>query len=412
MEPTDQQAGDHNSESHQPGGAVSTATVHEAAQRDTVAESSSHLSFFIPDLTLGGAEQVTVNIVNGLSDRGHDVDLLLSRSEGKLQSKLSDEVSVVTLAPDRPHALGVAEHLPALASYLRNEEPTALFPHLAHVSVVSLALKRILDIDTKVVPTHHKAFRTAPDRSAKDRVVSRLVPHLYPSADRLITVSGGVAESLTTKMPVSREHISVLHNPVEIETVRRRAEIPVDHDWLEDDGKDVILFVGRIEAQKDLETWLRAFRLIHDERPDTRAVIAGKGSDRDGLLSLADELGLADVVSMPGYVDNPYRYMSQASVFLLSSRYEGLPTVLIEALACGCPIVATDCPSGPREILDGGKYGELRPVGDAAGLSNAVTDALAQPDNAAVLRERADEFAPETVIDEYERFLADYITPA
>lgn len=412
MEPTDPKASTHDSAATQSGtDAVSTEVVGEAEQTDTVAGTSSHLSFFIPDLTLGGAEQVTVNIVNGLSNRGHDIDLLLSRSEGKLQSKLSSDVSVVPLSPDRPHALGVAKHLPALTSYLRREEPAALFPHLAHVSVVSLALKRAGVIDTKVVPTHHKAFGTAPDRSAKDRLVSGLVPQLYPAAERVITVSDGVAKSLESKTPVSRDDISVLHNPVEIESVRNRAETPVDHEWVEDSSTEVILFVGRIEAQKDLETWLRAFERIHDERPDTRAVIAGKGSNRDALLSLADEMGLADVVSMPGYVDNPYRYMAQASVFLLSSRYEGLPTVLIEALACGCPVVATDCPSGPREILDGGAYGELRPVGDAAGLSDAVVDTLTRPDNAAALSERADEFAPEAVIDEYERFIEEHITP-
>lgn len=373
------------------------------------------LSFFIPDLTTGGAEQVTVNIVNGLAARGYDVELLLSRAEGELRTQLSEGVTVVELPPSRTPLFGVATHLPALVAYLRRREPDALFPHLGHVSVVCLAVERFLGTDTVVVPTHHKTFGEVTDQIPKDRLVRTLLPHLYPSADRIVAVSGGVADSIAAGTPVDRADVSVLYNPVDVEAVRRRARDPVDHEWIEDDDLEVILFVGRIAPQKDLETWLRAFALIHERNPDTRGVIAGTelagtGSNRADLLALADRLGVADVVSMPGYVENPYRYMDRAAAFLLSSQYEGLPTVLIEALACGCPVVATDCPSGPREILADGEYGRLAPVGAVDELAEAVEATLTEPRRSGELRARADDFAPAAVLDEYERFIEEHVT--
>lgn len=383
----------------------------ERLSTETAADGSPLLSFFIPNLTVGGAEQVTVNIANGLAARGYDVELLLSEFEGELQSELTDRVAVVELPPSETSLFGVAANLPALAAYLRRQEPAVLFSHLRHPSVVCLAVNKVLDIDTVVVPTHHSAYGTTVEQTPKDRIVQRLVPHFYPAADRIIAVSEGVADSLVDGTPVSEDDLSVLHNPVDVETVRERAREPVDHPWIEDDDVEVVLFVGRIAQQKDLETWLRAFERVHERNPDARAVIAGQGPRREHLLSVAERRGLSDVVSIPGYVENPYRFMSQADAFLLSSRYEGLPTVLIEALACGCPIVATDCPSGPREILDGGRFGHLAPVGDADALADAVTETLDDPTPADVLRRRADDFAPESVVDDYEQFIRDHVLP-
>ena len=368
------------------------------------------LSFFIPDLTVGGAEQVTVNIVNGLSARGHNVDLLLSRSEGELRDQLESRVKVIELGPPRIAAFGVAAHLPALVDYLRRKKPAVLFPHLAHVSVVCLAANRLFDFDTAVVPTHHKAFGTAKDQTPKDQIVRRLVPRLYPSADRIIAVSEGVADSIVERTSVDRRDISVLYNPIEVESVRERARQSVDHEWIEYDNLEVILFVGRLEQQKDLETWLRTFKMIHEWNPNTRAVIVGRGSLRKELIGLANRLGIADVVSLPGYVQNPYRYMRRAKVFLLTSRYEGLPTVIIEALACGCSVVSTDCPSGPSEILANGEYGRLAPVGDVSELANAVIEMTENPLDSGKLRSRANEFAPESVFDDYETLIGNLLS--
>lgn len=393
-------------------------TARDEGRPSTVADEPSGplLAFFIPDLSTGGAEQVTVNIVNGLAARGYDVELLLSRDAGELRAQLSERVTVVELSPSRTPVFGAAMHLPALVAYLRRRKPAALFPHLEHVNLVGLAATRFLDAETVVVPTQHKTFGTVTDQTPKDRLARTLLTYVYPSADQIVAVSGGVAESIAAGTTVDPGDISVLYNPVEVEAVRERARDPVDHEWIEDDDLEVILFVGRIAPQKDLETWLRAFALIHERHPDTRAVLAGTeldgtGSLRAELLELADRLGIADVVSMPGYVENPYRYMDRASVFLLSSRYEGLPTVLIEALACGCPVVSTDCPSGPREILDDGTFGRLVPVDAVKELADAVEATLTDPPAPDALRTRADDFAPEAVLDEYERFIEENVAP-
>lgn len=368
------------------------------------------LSFFIPSLTTGGAERVTVNLVNGLSRRGYDVELLLSRSEGDLLSSLAADVRVVDLWPPDPSVVGVPANLPALISYLRRQRPAAMFCHLTHVSVACLAASSALDTGTTIVPTEHLSVDLSRDSDIKSRVVHRLVPRLYPTAERIIAVSNGVADSIVERTAVDRGDISVLYNPVDVDSVREQARAPVEHEWLDDDSLEVVLFVGRIEQQKDLETWLQAFELVHSRRPSVRAVVAGTGSRREQLRTRARELGVADAVSLPGYVENAYGYMRRADVFLLSSQYEGLPTVLIEALACGCPVVATDCPSGPSEILADGEFGRLAPVGDAAGLAEGVTETLRQGPSAEDLKRRADAFAPESVLDDYERFIATHIT--
>jgi glycosyltransferase involved in cell wall biosynthesis len=367
------------------------------------------LSFFIPDLTVGGAEQVVVNIVNGLSSRGYNVELLLSRTEGKLQFKLAESVRVVKLSPSPLPIAGVATHIPDLVNYLSRREPAALFPHLNHTSIVSLVGKKLSVVDTKIIPTQHSSFGVSLDKNAKGWVVQKLATRLYPSADEMIAVSNGVADTLVQQMSIQREDISVLHNPVEVEAIRDQADEPVDHEWVEDSEVEVILFVGRLAEQKDLETWLRTFEKVYSKNPNTRGIIVGQGSERKKVTAVAEELGISDVVSIPGYVDNPYRFMEQASVFLLSSRYEGLPTVLIEALACGCPIVSTDCPSGPREILVDGEYGKLVPVGEPNELAEAVIETLADPVASDKLRDRGDDFSPEAVFNQYERFIEEHI---
>ncbi|KAA9404501.1 glycosyltransferase [Haloarcula sp. CBA1131] len=363
------------------------------------------LAFYIPNLTVGGAEQVTVNIVNGLAGRGYDVELVVSHPGGELRTAVADSVAVIELADVRIPGIGIGAHLHKLAQYLGDTEPDILISEKTDANILCLGAKRVAESTTTVVPTEHIAFGMMPDESLKSRGVRKVAAQLYPAANDLIAVSDGVADSLGEKTAVDRGDISVLHNPVEITTVQDRAHEPVSHKWIEDTDTDVLLFVGRHHPQKDLKTWLRSFKRVNDTLPDTRAVIAGRGSETETVRELTVELGLTEVTSIPGYVDNPYRFMNQASLFLLSSQFEGLPTVLIEAMACGCPIVSTDCPSGPREILADGEYGRLTPVGDVDSIATAALEMLENPTPAAVLQDRAADFAPQTVLNDYEQFI-------
>jgi glycosyltransferase involved in cell wall biosynthesis len=178
------------------------------------------------------------------------------------------------------------------------------------------------------------------------------------------------------------------------------AEAPMKDPWLAGGEPPVILGVGRLATQKDFSTLLHAFARVRSQRP-ARLLILGEGDKRFELEALAQNLGLARDVRLPGYADNPFAYMRRCSVFVLSSAYEGLPTVLIEAMACGAPVVSTDCPSGPAEILEGGRYGCLVPIGDPDAMASAILTILQDAPDTTRTRQRAEMFSIEASVDQY-----------
>jgi glycosyltransferase involved in cell wall biosynthesis len=232
-------------------------------------------------------------------------------------------------------------------------------------------------------------------------VVMRLT---YRRAHAVVAVADAMAEDLARMIGFPRDKITVVYNPAVTPEMLAKAQQPAPHAWLSPGGPPVLVAVGRLHEQKDFQTLLRAFALVRARR-SARLIILGEGPERPALEAGVAKLGLTEDVDLPGFVPNPYAFMAGASQFVLSSRYEGLPTVLIEAMACGCPVVSTDCPSGPGEILDNGKYGRLVPVGDAAALAEAMEATLDAPPPAAELKARADLFHIDRVIDSYRRLL-------
>ena len=197
--------------------------------------------------------------------------------------------------------------------------------------------------------------------------------------------------------------MTTIYNPVVTAELVSQSRAPLDHPWLQLGAPPVILGVGRLHEQKDFPTLLRAFARVRAKR-EARLIILGEAKHaeyRTELTTLAAQLGIANDVMFPGFVDNPFAYMAHAAVFVLSSAWEGLPTVLIEALACGCPVVSTDCPSGPAEILENGKYGPLVPVGDDVALADAICSVLNTPPNRDWLRARGALFGVDHVADRY-----------
>jgi glycosyltransferase involved in cell wall biosynthesis len=353
-------------------------------------------------MNLGGAQQVTVTITNGLAARGYAVDLVLARAVGPLLDRVDDAVRVVDLEIPAISGVGVLAAVPALRRYLRRERPDVLFAAMTNANVVGVLTRALAGVETRLVLTEHNTFGVRP--GLRDRVTAGLAAVLYPRADRVVSVSRGVADSVVSGTNVDGERVAVLYNPIDVEAIRAAAAEPLaDAEAM--DG-DVVFTVGRLAAAKDHATLLRAFRRVHERRPWVRLVVAGVGPKRAELEALADELGLADAVSFVGFVDNAYATMAAASVFVLSSKHEGLPTVLLEALACETPIVSTDCPSGPREILADGRYGRLVPVGDDAELAEAIVESLDAPTPAAALGTRAADFSLDAVLSEYESFIA------
>ncbi len=215
-----------------------------------------------------------------------------------------------------------------------------------------------------------------------------------------MAVSEGVAEDLALTASLPRERITTIYNPVVTPALAGQAQAPLTHPWFAPGSPPVLLAVGRLHYQKDFPTLLRAFARVRAVRA-VRLLILGEGDQGVALQASAQELGITTDVELPGFVLNPFAYMARAAVFVLSSAYEGLPGVLIQALACGCPVVSTDCPSGPAEILEGGVYGPLVPVGDDAALAKAILSTLNARPNPDWLRTRAAEFSVDRAVDRY-----------
>lgn len=361
--------------------------------------SQARLAIFLPSLRGGGAERIMVTLANGFAERGYPIDLVLASAEGPYLKDVTSQVRVVDLRAGR-----VIKSLWPLARYMRRERPSALLSALNHANVVTMLARRVARVPVRLVVSEHStpsaaASGTQPRRAS---VVHTAMRWLYPRADAIVAVSNGVADDLARFARLPRDRLTTIYNPIDIARVQQLADTPLDHPWFVPGQPPVVLGIGRLAEPKDFPTLLRAFARLRAVRP-ARLMILGEGELRDELETLAAELGLsADAVTFPGFVDNPFAYLRRAALFVLSSRWEGLPGVLIEALACGAAVVATDCPSGPAEILEDGRWGRLVPVGDVERLAAAMAEVLSTPpERLPDVAQRALDFAPELAIDAY-----------
>jgi glycosyltransferase involved in cell wall biosynthesis len=298
---------------------------------------------------------------------------VLAQREGPYLAEVPESVRVVDLQASR-----VLTSLPALRRYLRSARPHSLLSVMKHANIVALWARRLAGVPTRIVVSERVAL--SPNVEHASDWSTRLMPHVirmfYPWADSIVAVCHGVADDLANRTGLPRKDIDVIYNPIVTPDLKRRAHGPVEHPWLQPGEPPVVLAVGRFQPQKDFPTLLRAFARVRQSRP-ARLMLLGDGPERPALEALIATLGLEPDVTLPGFVTVPYPYMARASVFVLSSGWEGLPGVLIEALYCGAPLVSTDCPTGPREILRDGRYGRLVPVGDEVALAQAIDMALA-----------------------------------
>jgi glycosyltransferase involved in cell wall biosynthesis len=303
----------------------------------------------------------------------------------------------------------VLYYLPALTDYLADRRPDLLISADTYCNLVAVWARRLAGTATKVTVSEHNTFsaqlrRPERRRTWRWRHAPALIGHVYPQADAIVTVSHGVGDDLARSCDVPRSRISTIYNAVHFGTdLDRQAQAPVDQSLLQSNDVPIVLGVGRLVGPKDFATLIRAFALVRARRP-VRLIILGeeqKRGERARLLGLARSLDIEDHVHLLGHVANPYRFFSRASVFVLSSYREGLGNVLIEALACGCPVVSTDCPHGPAEILDGGTYGRLVPIGDHESMAAAIVATLDAPPRAEFLRARGAAFSAERAATSY-----------
>lgn len=409
-----------------------------------------YAGFVLPSLAGGGAQRVTLTLAEALAGRGRRIDLVALRLEGPLAAALPRGVRVRYRRADadalracrgrgaeaRPIAGGPLEaagawlamrrRWPGLPSasprarigsvldalavrrYLREERPRLLYAAVQRANAAALAAAGLEAAPPPVVVSEHTSVRAyyGPAQRARARV-------LYPAAAAVAAVSRGAACEAREALGLDASLVRRLPNPVPVAAIRRLAEEPLDHPWFGAGEPPVVLGVGREDADKDYDTLVRAFAEARRSR-EARLVLLGDfpPPSRARLLAAAADEGAADGVAFAGYDANPYRWMRRAAAFAFSSRAEALPTVLIEALACGPPIASTDTPHGPREILGGGRWGVLAPVGDAQALARGILEALGgggAPE--ADRRRRADDFAADRVAAAYEE-LFDGLTAA
>lgn len=326
--------------------------------------------------------------------QGLDIDIVL----GKRQGELVDEVPAKANVFDLDVSCTV-ERFTSLARYLRKQEPDVLLS-AGSLSRYAVLGRLVSGTMTPLVLAVHKplSFTGSGSRLPKG-AYDRFIKWTYPFADRIIAVSEGVADDLASAFGVPRRDIQVIPNPVVGPRVFEQAKQEVHHPWFSDDSPPVLLAVGRLDKVKGYLTLIRAFAKVRDKHP-CRVVILGEGPRRPAIQQEARKLGVTDDLSMPGYVSNPFKYMARADVFVLSSKWEGLGNVLIEAMACGTPVISTDCPGGPSEVLKHGKFGRLVPVENPAALASAIKEGLngeIQPAPLSIL----ERFRRDTVADQY-----------
>ncbi len=356
-----------------------------------------HLAILISFSGAGGVERMVLNLVEEFVHRGYRVDLLLIRAEGEHLRELPEGVNVVRLGVQ--HTLASVR---PLARWLREHRPPVLLVAKDRAGRAALWARRLSGVDTRIAIRLGTNLSAALAGRGWLKRITRTLPMRwsYRMAERVIAVSRGVAEDTARVTGLPPERISVAHNPVITPRLLALAEEPVEHPWLGDPEAPVILGAGRLTRQKDFPTLIRAFAQARATRP-CRLIILGDGGQRNELLALAAELGVAGDLDLPGFAANPYAWMRAADLFVLSSRWEGSPNVLTEAMACGTPVVSTDCPSGPRETLQDGRFGPLVPMGDAAALGQAILDTLAHPPGGEVMRAAVADFAVARSADEY-----------
>lgn len=359
--------------------------------------SFGRIAIFLPSLRGGGAERVMVTLANAFAERGHVVDLVLASAEGPYLQDVSSAVRVVDLHTNR-----VIKAMLPLARYLRRERPQALLSAMNHANVVAVLAHRLARVSCRLVVSERNTIgvEAARAQGAVAKAVYVLVPWAYRRADAIVAVSRESATDLERFARLPAGSVQAIYNPFDLDRIGRLATEPLDHPWFAPGQPPVVLAIGRLTEQKDFPTLIRAFAALRVRRP-ARLLILGEGELRGELESLVQSCGLtADEVQMPGFVSNPFAYLARCAVFVLPSRWEGLPGVLIEAMACGALVVSTDCPSGPREILENGRWGRLVPVGDVEALADAMVatlDEKAHPD----VKVRAADFGVERAAKAY-----------
>ncbi len=352
-----------------------------------------HIAVVIGSMRIGGAERATLHLINGLSNAGMKVELVLLHRTGEFLASVNKEIKIINLNKRKAsHAVLV------FGDYLKTNKPDLLFVVQNHIQLMVLLAVKFSSWKGKIVLNEQSTFskNLKGFKGYFQKLLSKL---LFEKADKITVVSEGAAIDFGKQFPGLRSKIQIIPNAIVTEKLLKVKDQLIDHPFF-NLGYKVIIAAGRLTKSKNFDLLLRAFELIY-KKENAKLIILGDGEERQNLKILKNALRLKDDVSFPGFVSNPVKYFSKADLFILSSDYEGLPGVIIEALACGCKIVSTNCESGPAEILKNGELGWLTPVGDVQALADSIVIALNTQINKELLIDRALDYHEDKIIGKY-----------
>lgn len=334
----------------------------------------SKVIFLLPSLGGGGAERTVIQLANSFAEQGLNIHLAvcnLNGEKGKLLPEVNSKIQLINFNCGR-----VANAIQPLRKLLQLELYDCLIATQSHTNIIAAFAKILARVNIPLI------FREVSTPSKNNRInglskffLNTLVNFTYPMAQQVVCVSKGVEADFRSYYNYKKYNLTTIYNPVLDDAYFAKLQMPVHHGFFNENNK-VILAVGRLTEAKNFDFLIRAFKILHDHYPTTRLIILGEGELRAKFEALIRELGLRDVVDLPGFDSNPYAYFKYVELFVLSSDWEGLPGVLIQALASKVKVVSTNCPSGPMEILDNSKFGLLVECNDQAGLTQAMQQAI------------------------------------
>ena len=362
---------------------------------------NNRIAILLSGSKMGGDTKVVLNLIEGFTARGIEIDLVLANAAEISLDRLPNLVRVIDLkSPLTARSISTIQLLPNLIKYLYQAKPKVLISNLSFTNAIVVLSKLLVFPAPKLILVEHLAL--SQNQNRPDEPQSKLIPILmrllYPRADAIVAVSQQLATQL--RCDHHPKNVHAIPNAIISDLLHQKAEEAMNHSWLASDSIPVFLGVGRFTVQKDFTTLIQAFSILRQQIP-ARLIILGEGALRSQYESQIEALGLQDDVALPGFQPNPYQYMSRATAFVLSSRWEALPTVLIEAMACGCQLIATRCPYGVEEVLANGEFGQLVPVEDAIALAEAMKTAINAPISSESIRFRAADFSVDRAVDRY-----------
>ena len=356
---------------------------------------SQKIAIFVPTMEAGGAERVAVSLIKGFLHHGIKVDLVLVSAAGPLLKQLPVGVTVVNLRKER-----TIYSVCKLRAYLKKEQPNALISLMNHANVVAVISGVLSRFKGHIMITEHNSiqFDLVRKDGFKSRAMLVLMRLIYKYADSVVAVSNGILKELQTVLAL--KNAVCIYNPVDVPRVVDGNTNNTSSGASEPDAFKTIVAIGRLSPQKNYQLLIKSFHLIRDSVP-ARLHILGEGNERPRLEKMIDDLSLHGLVTLQGFMTAPFNWLQKADLFVLSSSWEGFGLVIAEALAMGVTVVATDCHTGPAEILENGKYGYLVPVNDPDKMAEAIIHALKNPMDPDMLKKRAEEFSIPHITKQY-----------